>query len=63
MVPIIVYLVISLVKNPRIWLRGFEKKFSSLIELHPDPYRMDSSRRKTPEETEEIIMKEVPFTG
>ena len=58
MIPIIITMVIDAVRNPRAWLDGFKRKFSSLAELHPDPYRMDSSRRKTPEETEMVIMKE-----
>jgi len=58
MVPIIVTLLLDLIRNPRGWLNGIKHKFNNIIELHPDPIRMDPSRRKTPEETEMNILKE-----
>ena len=58
MVPIIITLVMDAVRNPKTWLNGFKRKFTTLADLHPDPYRMDPSRRKTPEETEMVIVKE-----
>jgi len=58
MVPIIVYLVMNLVKNPQKWINGFKTKFTTLANYHPDPSRVDPSRRKSPEETEIAILKE-----
>jgi len=58
MLPIVVFLVWDLVKNPTAWLEGFKNKFGNVIEYHPDPIMMDPSRRKSPEEMEIDIMKE-----
>jgi len=58
MVPIIIYMVIDLVRNPSKWKEGFKNKLTNVVDLHPDPVRMDPSRRRTPEEMEMVIMKE-----
>ena len=58
MVPIIVYMLLDFVRNPGKWASGFKNKLTNVVDLHPDPVRMDPSRRKTPEETEMTILKE-----
>jgi len=58
MIPILIFLIRDLIRNPSRWVKGFRSKFGTLADLHPDPVRMDPSRRKTPEETEMTIMKE-----
>lgn len=57
MVPIIVYFVKDFIKNPQQWKNGLKKKLTSLVDYHPDPYRIDPSRRKSPEEVEIDILK------
>jgi len=58
MVPIIIWLVKDLVKNPSKWGAAFRKKFTDPIEYHPDPARADPSRRKTINEVQMDILKE-----
>ena len=63
MVPIILWLGYDLYKNPGAWKAGFIKKFTNSVELHPDPVRMDPSRRKTTHEIESEILKEFEQAG
>jgi len=58
MIPIIVWLVRDLIKNPGQWKEGFRKKFTNMIEYHPDPSMMDPSRRKATQVLESEIVKE-----
>ena len=58
MIPIIVWLMRDLIKNPGQWKEGFRNKLTRLVEYHPDPVRIDPSRRKNAQEIEGEIWKE-----
>lgn len=58
MLPIIIFMVKDLIQNPSAWKEGFKNRLTNLHDYHPDPSRVDPSRRKSPEEMEMVIMKE-----
>lgn len=59
MVPIILFLVRDVLKNHKIWARGFRQRFGDLKNYHPDPSVVDPSRRKNDREIEQEIIKEM----
>lgn len=57
-VPIIIFLGLDLFRRPRVWLRGFKKRFlTSWVEYLPDPSMVDKSRRKTNAQMEALIQE------
>ena len=61
MVPIIVFLVKDFVLNRDKWIDGFKRKLLNPHEYLPDPSLKDPSRRKTPEEMEQDVQKDMEF--
>ena len=61
MVPIVVFLVKDFVLNRDKWIDGFKRKLLNPHEYLPDPSLKDPSRRKTPEEIEQYVQKDMEF--
>ena len=59
MVPIVVWLVMDLARNPRAWLKKVSIKLSNKYEYHPDPVRVDPTRKKDKKDIETVILKEL----
>ncbi|XP_012561513.2 sodium-dependent neutral amino acid transporter B(0)AT3 isoform X1 [Hydra vulgaris] len=61
LVPIFFFIIKDIIEHPSLWLKNIRKKLTNIKEYHPDPYRVDPSRRRTNEEVEATIINESKF--
>ena len=59
MIPIAVWLIKDFLRNPRKWLTRVSNKLCNKYEYHPDPSRVDPSRRRSPKDIETEILQEL----